>query len=216
MVFEHIISSKNLDAFLEHLADLGIEEVRPLAKGTTSLVFIGVMGGAKVLIKLQRPDSPRNNFKKEAQLTKVASAFGIAPPVLGLGEFGGLQYLIREFAEGEPILFANVEKRHLFRIVEKTALLDKLGIDHGQIQGGKHIIIGEDVYLIDFEKAGFRKPNNLTSAMAMVFIGDNTISRRVREKFGLDDKFREEMKSALRNYKRTGSLSGVLSLLSTL
>ncbi|MBP1911370.1 serine/threonine protein kinase [Thermococcus stetteri] len=216
MTFEHIISSKRLGDFLRHLAEEGVGGVEPLAKGTTSLVFTGVLGGRKVVIKLQRPDSPRSNFEKEAELTKIASTLGATPPIVGLGEFEGLPYLIREFAEGEPILFADVGKRHLFRIVEKTALLDRLGIDHGQIQGGKHLIIGEDVYLIDFEKAGFRKPNNLTSAMAMIFIGENAISKRVRERFGLDDGFREEMKDALRNYKRTGSLSRVLDLLSAL
>ncbi|WP_054840794.1 hypothetical protein [Thermococcus peptonophilus] len=217
MTFEHIISSKRLEEFLRHLAEEGVGGVEPLAKGgTTSLVFTGVLGGRKVVIKLQRPDSTRSNFEKEAELTKIASTFGITPPIMELGEFEGLTYLIREFADGEPILFAEVEKRHLFRIVEKTALLDRLGIDHGQIQGGKHIIIGEDVYMIDFEKAGFRKPNNLTSAMAMIFIGENAISKRVREKFGLDEKFREEMKDTLRHYKRTGSLLRLLSLLSSL
>jgi putative serine/threonine protein kinase len=215
-MFDHLISKARLEEFYSHLNVLGFSRVEPYAKGTTSLIFRGQLDEKNVIIKLQRPDSPRQNFAMEAEIIKALEPFGVTPPLIGYGEFDGMEYLIREFADGEPILFADVEKGYLFRIVEKTALLDRLGIDHGQIQGGKHIIIGEDVYLIDFEKAGFRKPNNLTSAMAMIFIGENAISKRVREKFGLDEEFREEMKSALRHYKRTGSLSRVLDLLSAL
>ncbi|WP_367884055.1 hypothetical protein [Thermococcus sp. JCM 11816] len=82
MTFEHIISSKRLGGdFLRHLAEEGVGGVEPLAKGgTTSLVFTGVLGGRKVVIKLQRPDSPRSNFEKEAELTKIASTFGGVTP----------------------------------------------------------------------------------------------------------------------------------------
>ncbi len=195
---------------------MGIDGVRQYAKGTTSLVFRARMNEKNVIIKLQRIDSPRRNFAREAEIIRTIEPFAVTPPLIAYGIFEGLEYLIREFAEGEIILHAGLEKRHLFEIVEKTALLDRLGLDHGQIQGGKHVIVGERVWLIDFEKSGWRKPRNLTSAMAMIFLSENIISRRVRENFDIDGDFLGEMRDEVRVYKRTGRLSGILHLLSRL
>ncbi len=215
-MFDHLISKAQLGRFYSHLERLGVSEIKQYAKGTTGLIFKGRMGEKEVIIKLQRPDSPRQNFAREANIIRALEPFDVAPPLVDYGTFEGLQFLIREFAPGEMVLHADIEKCHLFEIAEKTALLDRVGLDHGQIQGGKHIIIGERVYLIDFEKAGWRKPRNLTSAMAMLFLNDNYISRRVREKFGIGRGFLEDMIEELREYKRTGRISGVLSLLSRL
>ncbi|HDZ36152.1 MAG TPA: serine/threonine protein kinase [Thermococcus sp.] len=215
-MFDHLISEAQLERFYSHLEGLGFGEIRPYAKGTTSLIFCAHLDEKNVIIKLQRPDSPRQNFAREAEIIRAVAPFGITPPLVTYGVFEGIEYLVREFAGGEMVLYADIEKRHIFEIVEKTALLDRLGLDHGQIQGGKHIIVGERVWLIDFEKSDWRKPKNLTSAMAMLFLNNNYISRRVREKFGLDEGFLEDMKSEVRVYKRTGQLSGLLRLLSRL
>ena len=215
-MFDHLISKAQLERFYSHLESLGVGEIRQYAKGTTGLVFRGRMGEKEVMIKLQRPDSPRQNFAREAEIIRTLEPFNVTPPLVTYGKFEGLHFLIREFAPGKMLLHATLEKRHLFEIVEKTALLDRLGLDHGQIQGGKHIIIGERVWLIDFEKANWRKPRNLTSAMAMLFLNDNYISRRVRERFGVGRAFLENMREELREYKRTGKLSGLLGLLSRL
>jgi putative serine/threonine protein kinase len=215
MTFENILGCKKLERFINHLKCIGLAEVRPFSKGTTSLVFLGEFKGRRAIVKLQRPDSPRS-IAPEAKILKTIEPFRIAPPLLFTGTFESLPYLVREFAEGEPLLYADLEKRHLFRIAEKTALLDRLYLDHGQMQGGKHIIIGDEVHIIDFEKANWRKPNNLTSAFSMLFVGKNAISERLYRKFGLDEGFREEVKEALREYKRTGKLSRLLGLLSGL
>jgi putative serine/threonine protein kinase len=215
-MFDHLLPRSFLEEFLRELEQKGVESVSPYSKGTTSLIFLGKLDGRKVVVKLQRPDSPRENLGKEAKFVNVLSLFGITPPLLFSGRFKGLEYLVRKFAEGRPILYAEIEKWHIIEIVLKTALLDRLGIDHGQIQGGKHIIVGKRVYIIDFEKAGVRKPGNLTSAMAMIFLGENSISKRVRDKFSIDRDFLEELKLELKKYKKTGKLSGVLGLLSRL
>ena len=213
---EHLIPEHIKNKLSRELSKMGIEDLQPHSKGTTSVVFLGKLGEKRVVVKLQRPDSPRNNFEREARILRAIEPFGISPPLIARGRIGNLSYLVREFAEGEPVLYADVEKRHLFGIAEKTALLDRLYLDHGQIQGGKHIILGDRVWIIDFEKAGWRKPNNLTSAMSMLFIGRNMVSERIYRKFGLGEDFREAMKNALRVYKREGKLSAVLNLLSTL
>lgn len=215
-MFDHLISEVWLKRFYSFLKGRGYTEIRSFAKGTTSLIFRAGLGEKSFIVKLQRPDSPRMNFKREAEIIKILEPYEVTPRLVDYGTFEGLEYLIREFAKGEIIFYADVEKRHLFEIAHKTALLDRLGIDHGQIQGGRHIIVGERVWLIDFEKAGFRKPKNLTSAMAMLFLSDNYISRRIRGKFGIDGVFLDGLREELRRYKKTGELSGVFRLLSRL
>ncbi|WP_087038027.1 serine/threonine protein kinase [Thermococcus litoralis] len=213
---EHLISQKELEKFKELLGKRGIKLEKFYSKGTTSLVFTGNAEGKKVIIKLERPDSPRKNFKREAEILKFLEREEITPRLVDYGVFEGREFLVREFAEGEPLLYATPQKKHILQILEKTYRLDALGIDHGQIQGGKHIIINDTVWIIDFEKAGFRKPKNVTSAMAMIFLNDNIIAKRVREKFNLDTRFLNALREALREYKRTKNIEKIKELLSSL
>ncbi|ALV62510.1 hypothetical protein ADU37_CDS08110 [Thermococcus sp. 2319x1] len=213
---EHLISQKELKKFKELLGKKGIMLEKFYSKGTTSLVFTGNADDKKVIIKLERPDSPRKNFKREAEILKFLEREEITPRLVDYGVFEGKEFLVREFAEGDPLLYATPRKKHILQILEKTYRLDALGIDHGQIQGGKHIIIGDTVWIIDFEKAGFRKPKNVTSAMAMMFLNDNTIAKRVREKFNLDTRFLNALREALGEYKRTKNVEKIRELFSTL
>ena len=212
----YLISQEELDKFKDFLKERGIKLEKFYSKGTTSLVFTGTAKGKKVIINLERPDSPRKNFKKEAEILKVLEGKDITPSLVDYGVFEGREFLVREFAEGEPLFYATPQKKHLLQILKKTYQLDVLGIDHGQIQGGKHIIIGDNVWIIDFEKAGFRKPKNVTSAMAMIFLSNNVIAKRVREKFHLDKNFLNSMREALREYKRTKDVEKLRELLSSL
>lgn len=213
---EHLISQKELEKFKELLGKRGIKLEKFYSKGTTSLVFTGNAEGKKVIIKLERADSPRKNFKREAEILKFLEREEITPRLVDYGVFEGREFLVREFAEGEPLLYATPQKKHILEILEKTYKLDVLGVDHGQIQGGKHILIGDAVWIIDFEKAGFRKPKNVTSAMAMIFLNDNIIAKRVREKFNLDTRFLNALREALREYKTTKNIEKLRELLSAL
>ncbi|MDK2782692.1 MAG: putative serine/threonine protein kinase [Thermococcaceae archaeon] len=213
---EHLISQKELEKFKELLGKRGIKLEKFYSKGTTSLVFTGNAEGKKVIIKLERADSPRKNFKREAEILKFLEREEITPRLVDYGVFEGREFLVREFAEGEPLLYATPQKKHILEILEKTYKLDVLGVDHGQIQGGKHILIGDAVWIIDFEKAGFRKPKNVTSAMAMIFLNDNIISKRVREEFQLDQDFLNSLREALREYKTTKNIEKLRELLSAL
>jgi len=213
----HLIDEKSLKRFYEHLKGRGILNVIPYSKGNTSLVFVGEREGEKILIKLQRRDSSRRSLRKEAEILKFLKGKNITPELFFTGNFEGLDYLVRHFAEGEPILYANIEREHLIEIGRKMHELDKLGIDHGQVQGGKHILVGDRVWIIDFEKASLeRKPRNLTSAMAMLFLNENQISKRIITKFGLDEKFLEELKTAVKFYKRKKNPKEIFELLSSL
>lgn len=213
---EHLISQEELEKFKEFLKKRGIKLEKFYSKGTTSIVFTGKAEKRKVIIKLERPDSPRKNFKREAEILRFLEGEGITPRLIDYGIFGKREFLVREFAEGEPLLYSTPQKKHILQILEKTHRLDILGIDHGQIQGGKHIIINDTVWIIDFEKAGFRKPKNVTSAMAMMFLNDNVVAKRVREKFHLDQHFLNSLREALREYKKTKNIEKIKELLSSL
>lgn len=210
----HLLDEMTIQRFGEHLKGRDIRLLRPFSKGTTSLIFLGEWKGEKVIIKLEREDTPRHNLRREFEILVFLKDRDVAPEPLVHGVFEGREYLVRRFVPGEPILYADVKREHILEIARKTHALDRIGLDHGQIQGGKHIIIGEGVYIIDFEKAGFRKPKNLTSAMAMLFLNDNTISKRLVSKFALGEAFRERLRAALREYKRNGSEESLFRLLS--
>ena len=216
-MIECLISKEELKRFKEFMREKGIEELTFYSKGTTSLVFIGKLRGKRVIVKLEREDAPRKNFKREAEILKLLEGHDITPELIDYGTFSEKDYLVRGFAKGEPLLYADIEKHHLIEIAKKTHKLDVLGIDHGQIQGGKHIIIGKTVWIIDFEKASKRrKPKNLTSAMAMLFLNENIISKRIREKFGINDEFLAELRKALRKYKESKNIEDILTLISSL
>ncbi|MBO8173993.1 MAG: phosphotransferase [Thermococcus sp.] len=216
-MIECLISRERIERFKKFMREKGIEELTFYSKGTTSLVFLGKIGEKKVIVKLEREDTPRKNFKREAEILKLLEGHDIAPELIDYGTFEGKEYLVREFAEGEPLLYADIEKHHLIEIAKKTHKLDVLGIDHGQIQGGKHIIIGKTVWIIDFEKASTRrKPKNLTSAMAMLFLNENAISKRIRKKFGINKEFLAELRKALREYKESKNVKKILTLISSL
>ncbi|WP_052696212.1 phosphotransferase [Palaeococcus ferrophilus] len=210
----HLLDEITLQRFEEHLKKRDIRLLRPFSKGTTSLIFLGEWKGEKVIIKLERADTPRHNLRREFEILMFLRGRDIAPEPVAHGTFEEREYLVRRFVPGEPILYADVEREHILEIARKTLALDRLNLDHGQIQGGKHILIGEGVYIIDFEKAGFRKPKNLTSAMAMLFLNDNTISKRLASKFGLGEDFRERLRGTLGEYKRKGNEKNLSRLLS--
>ncbi|RLF92167.1 serine/threonine protein kinase [Thermococci archaeon] len=199
------------------LSEYGIELERFLAKGTTSYIFLGIFNNERVIIKYQRPDTPRKTLKREARILEILKGRNITGDLVSYMQLGGRELLIRKYVDGEPLIKALPKKRDILKIAGKAYTLDILGIDHGQIQGGKHIIIGDDVWIIDFEKASTeRKPRNLTSAMAMLFLSNNVISRRISDEYRIMEDFRKMLRSALREYKVSKDIKKVMEVLSTL
>ncbi len=186
------------------------------SKGTTSLVFTGKLeSGRKVILKIQRPDSPRANLLREFRITSFLSTLKVSPRPLRYGVFNGLEFMIREFAEGIELRKAikMVNGGHVLSMMFKALTMDRVGLDHGQIQGGKHIIVGDDVFIIDFEKADFRKPKNLTALISMLFLGNNSIATALSEKFDLNEEFRRRLIREIRTYKYSGDFRGVFELI---
>jgi putative serine/threonine protein kinase len=105
-------------------------------------------------------------------------------------------YLIMEFIDGEELKSAvdKLDKDRLLKVVEDilkiTLKLDILGIEHKEIQGGRHFLITDKkTYIIDFDKAKEKKTTkNFTGAVALLF-GEGKIAKTIREKLniGIDE-----------------------------
>lgn len=218
MAMLQLINKDVLNKIKEELERYEVKLGDFLTKGTTSIIFLGKYRGKDVVVKVSRDDSPRKNLKKEAEILRHLRGREITGDLILYTTVGGREILVREYVPGEPVLLVTPSKKHILKIAGKTFVLDKLGIDHGQIQGGKHILLtSNDVYIIDFEKGSLtRKTRNLTSALSMLFIGNNSISKRVREKFDIDEEFIRELKLRLREYKEKKEIRGLFDLLSIL
>ncbi|AFK22854.1 serine/threonine protein kinase [Pyrococcus sp. ST04] len=213
-MFQEIVKDE-IRILNDKLSPFGVSVLEFLSKGTTSFIFLGEYEGKKVIVKFQRPDSPRKTLWREAEILKLLKDRGITGDIVLYTVIDNREVLVREYLEGTLLKdLKEIRKWHIIRIAGKTYALDKLGIDHGQIQGGKHILIGRDVWIIDFEKASTqRRVKNLTSAIAMLFLAENIISRRVVTTFNISEDFKGLLKSALREYKKTGNPSKVFDIL---
>jgi putative serine/threonine protein kinase len=143
-----------------------ISGIPVLGKGWSSLVVYGIFDNNKVAVKIQRKDSHRISLAREASILRVINNYGIGP----LLYVEGNNFLILEYVDGDPVREAHIGREHILSFLEQCHQLDLLKIDHGQIQGGKHLLVGKKSSIIDFEKAGYRTPRNVTSLISELFL----------------------------------------------
>ncbi|MBU7030953.1 MAG: serine/threonine protein kinase [Theionarchaea archaeon] len=177
-----------------------------LGKGWSSLVMYGKYHGREVAVKIQRRDSNRISLSREAIFLRLANAHRIGPTLL----FEGTSFLILEYITGNVIHEASVKKEHILSFFRQCHLLDNMGIDHGQIQGGKHLIIGRKCWIIDFEKAGWRIPRNVNSLGSEVFLKKTRFAQSMRALFRVD---RTTLISAFNEYKKDFNMDRILETL---
>lgn len=197
------------EELLRVLGDLGIElipfgkkeifGVPVLGKGWSSIVILGILREKKVVVKIQRTDSNRISLGREASFLKIVNSHGIGPTLYHEGE----NFLVMEYVAGNPIREVSVERGHVLSFLDQCHRLDLLGIDHGQIQGGKHLLIGEKCWIIDFEKAGIRTPKNVSSLISELFL-------RTLKTQDIDPK---KIKETLSDYKKNNNIRPVLRAL---
>ncbi|MBU7023310.1 MAG: serine/threonine protein kinase [Theionarchaea archaeon] len=198
------------------LADLGITllpfgrntvwGVPVLGKGWSSIVVYGTQGQKEVAIKIQRRDSHRRSLSREALFLRIVNGKGIGPTLYHEGK----DFLVLEYVEGAPIRDIPVQPVHVRSFLEQCHTLDLLTVDHGQIQGGKHLIIGEKCWIIDFEKAGFRAPQNVSSLVSELFLRKTEYASRMRSQFRTSP---ESLIEITQEYKKTHDLAPLLDVL---
>ena len=177
-----------------------------LGKGWSSVVIYGVFKDREVAVKVQRTDSNRISLQKEASFLKIVNKYNIGPTLY----HGGENFLIMEYIKGVPIREAQVEKEHVLSFLKQCHNLDVLKIDHGQVQGGKHLLIGEKCWIIDFEKAGYRTPRNVSSLVSELFLKKTHFARRMKSTFHIDT---DHLIEAVHTYKQGFDIEFVLNAL---
>jgi putative serine/threonine protein kinase len=203
---ELIQALDDLGVTLTPLGQKRVFGVPVLGKGWSSLVIHGIYHDIEVAVKIQRKDSNRKSLSREAAFLRTVNAHGIGPTL----HHEGASFLILEYIRGDIIHKAPVKKEHILSFFRQCHLLDTLGIDHGQIQGGKHLIIGEKCWIIDFEKAGWRTPRNVSSLGSEVFLKKTRFAERMRTLFRVD---RNTLISAFNEYKKDFLIDRILESL---
>jgi putative serine/threonine protein kinase len=202
---------------LEHIFDdLGVEltpfgekkifGVPVLGKGWSSIVIYGIYKKKEVAVKIQRTDSNRISLGREASFLRITNTYRIGPTLY----YEGGSFLLLEYITGVPIRKTSAKKEDIVSFLEQCHRLDLLGIDHGQIQGGKHLIIGKKCWIIDFEKAGYRTPRNVSSLISEIFLRETENAYNLRSACTVN---KPELIGAVREYKKTHDLTPVLRAL---
>jgi putative serine/threonine protein kinase len=178
-----------------------------LGKGWSSIVIYGVYHGTGVAVKIQRKDSPRRSLQREAFFLNVVNKHQIGPQLY----YAGDSFLILEYIHGTPIREADVEREHITSFLGQCHTLDMLKIDHGQIQGGKHLLVGDrECSIIDFEKAGYRTCQNVSSLMSELFLKKTQCAHRLRLRFGIN---KQDLITAVHNYKHGFDIKEIMQVL---
>ncbi len=162
----------------------GVKDLKYLAKGKRSEVYIGNYKNKKIIVKKSK------RAKIEAKWLKLLNKYQIGPKFIFLGK----NYLIYEFVKGERILdYKGSIKFVVKKILEQCRKMDKLGINKKEMQNPyKHILINnKKVKMIDFERCYYsEKTKNVTQ-----------FCQFIREKIfrNLNNKIFEEI---LKEYKK--------------
>jgi putative serine/threonine protein kinase len=148
-------------------------------------------------------------MQHEAEMLKRANDIGVGPKLLDVTE----NFLLMEFIEGTHLpkwietvkgRGAKARIRKVLRdVLEQCWLLDKVGLDHGELsRAPKHIIVGANdiLYMVDFETASIdRKVSNVTSICQFLFIGSR-LAKTIKKKLGEVDA--KTLIRALKAYKQ--------------
>ncbi|MEE9525874.1 MAG: HemK2/MTQ2 family protein methyltransferase [Candidatus Woesearchaeota archaeon] len=152
---------------LNFMEDREIKNIKRLAKGHRGLVFTGTLDGKKIALKKQREDiAVTTSVRNETRWLKLLNRKGIGPKLL----FSGNDYFAYEFVKGifipEFLEKASKEaiKKVLIKVFNQCFILDKMNINKEEMHNPyKHVIVGKEVVLIDFERVHFsEKPKNVT------------------------------------------------------
>ncbi len=185
-----------------------IKNLEYIAKGHRGVVFKGYLGNKIVCIKVPRNDS-KNTILHEGNILKEVNKYNIGPKLIDYSE----KYLIMEYIDGISLkdylnkwnnVDKNIIKKSILETIKQCIILDKIKIDHTEIQGGKHIIItkNKEIVIIDFDKSRItNKVHNFTSAMSL-FFGKNHISNIIYSILSKDD-FKDIMMGISKIYKNT-------------
>lgn len=181
-----------------------------LGKGYVGVVVLSKRGKTQVALKIRRIDSSRSEMLGEATLLRTANKVNVGPRIIDSSK----NFIVMEYVEGTRIIdwvkglkgrgSAENFRKVVRKILEDCHNLDRIGLDHGELSYiHKHVIVGKQPCIIDFESASLnRKTSNVTSAAQSIFIGSG-ISTAVKKIVKIPNTKR--MISSLKKYKHEQS-----------
>jgi putative serine/threonine protein kinase len=152
-------------------------------------------------------DADRIDLLHEAKMLAKANSAGVGPTFVDASK----NFLLMQLIEGDLLpawLETHREKTLVRQVLSETMeqcwQLDLTGLDHGELsKAPKHIIVDycQQPWLVDFETSSdTRKPANVTAICQYLTMSGGPIPRTISEILG--ERNREEVVSALRNYKK--------------
>lgn len=209
---DHVINNIIDWNIVEKLVKNNITPVEVIGKGHRGIVLKGFSEKYKdsegnyiqLAIKIPRKDTPKNTIFHEGKVLEKTNKFNVGPKVYGFTN----EYLLMEYVEGITLkdYINECNREELLWLVEESLKqclkLDLHGIDHTEIQGGKHIIIGKNkIYIIDFDKARLKNPHNFTSALSL-FFGGGYISEKVKNILNISEEGERDLRKLAKLYKK--------------
>ena len=189
-----------------------------LGKGCVSIVLKAVFNDRTIALKIRRLDADRESMEREADFLKVANSVDVGPKLfaksknflaIGLADGMKMIYWIKQDLDAQQI------RPVVLQVLEQCFRLDTIDLDHGELSNlKKHVIVGENITIIDFESASTkRRVSNVTGAAQCLFIG-SAIARKVRKMLKIDST--DEIIQALKMYKNDVGKENFESLINIL
>jgi putative serine/threonine protein kinase len=201
-----------------------LKALRILGKGSEGLVLkVQNIHSKTMALKIKRIDSCRINMKNEFEFYQLINRNHLGPKVYSYTK----NALLMEFIEGlsardwflNSKMNIDLIRKIITNILTQCYILDKLHIDHGQLNKlDNHVIIshcGSKCTIVDFESAScIRKVNNVTSAFhGLIFKG--IIADKINKLVNYDKK-RVEFLNLLSNYKMDKSKKNFDSIIASI
>ena len=189
-----------------------------LGKGCVSVVVKALIDGKTVALKIRRLDADRESMEREADFLKIANSVDVGPKLFAKSK----NVLAMQVADGQKIEYwikqdfgVRQIRTVALQVLEQCFRLDAIGLDHGELSNlKKHVIVGNNVTIIDFESASTgRRLSNVTAATQCLFIG-SAIARKVCRVLRVDSS--DEIILSLRKYKNNVNKENFESLISVL
>ncbi|MFW6383395.1 MAG: hypothetical protein ACOCZQ_02005 [Nanoarchaeota archaeon] len=176
-LYVYLIEKSDL---LKELENIGISDIGFFAKGKRGLVYKGFFQDKSVIVKTKNPESKAlGRIENEAKMLKRLNEYNIGPRLI----FSGESYLITEFIEGElfPYFIKNNNAQKIKPVLDEIfgqlQKLDELGINKEEMhRPNKHLIIGETVVLLDFERAAHKKKTHNITQFIKYITSENIYS----------------------------------------
>jgi putative serine/threonine protein kinase len=189
-----------------------------VGKGFVGIVVVAHRSGERVALKIRRLDADREDLLQEAKLLAKANAAGVGPKLVAASK----NFLLMQLIEGELLPnWVNTNKNPaqvravLGQILRQCYLLDKAGLDHGELaKAPKHVIIDHNgkPWIVDFETAStVRKTANVSAIAHFLFNSPGEVAQTIAQTLG--ERNKEKIITALREYRKNRTEEGFEAVL---